>query len=91
MISETELAGFRNRFPVFRNSVYLNSCSQGALSDAVEQGLSEMMGMWREQGSPWDAWVEQYEVLRTELGEFLNCEADEVAIVPSVSAGVSIS
>ena len=89
MISEKELTGFRNRFPVFRNSIYLNSCSQGALSDAVEQGLAEMMEMWREKGSPWDLWVEQYEVLRGELGQFLNCEADEVAIVPSVSAGVS--
>ena len=34
--ANAELAAVRNQFPVFNKKIYLNSCSQGALSDAVE-------------------------------------------------------
>ena len=89
MLSATEIASLRARFPIFRHSVYLNSCSQGALSDAVEGSMRGLLESWDRFGSPWDTWVEQYEVLRGEFAAFLGAEADEVAIVPSVSAGVS--
>src|SRR5215469_18328451 len=89
MISQADLSAIRARFPVFRNAVYLNSCSQGALSDAVEQSMYELLEIWHRQGSPWDVWVEQYEVMRREFAAFIGAEPDEVAVVPSVSAGVS--
>ncbi|HZU22403.1 MAG TPA: aminotransferase class V-fold PLP-dependent enzyme [Terriglobales bacterium] len=83
------LQAIRSRFPVFRNSIYLNSCSQGALSDAVEEAMQKLLEMWRYQGSPWDEWVQEYEVARGEFADFIGAEADEIALVPSVSAGVS--
>ena len=42
----------RSRFPLLRENIYLNSCSQGALSDAVEQGFRDYLESWHRYGSP---------------------------------------
>lgn len=89
MLSHTEVASIRSRFPVLKNKIYLNSCSQGALSDTVEQGLHDYIASWHEYGSPWEVWVEQYEAARTQFADFINATAEEVAIIPYVSAGIN--
>ncbi len=83
------LAGFREKFPVFRNKLYLNSCSQGALSEDVEKGMLEYLHSWHEQGSPWDLWVDYYEAGRRRFAELIGAEPEEVAVVASASAGVN--
>ena len=89
MLTDKEVSAIRARFPIFKRAVYLNSCSQGALSDAVEKSMQELLEMWHRHGSPWDQWVEHYEVARKEFADLIGAEADEIAILPSVSAGVS--
>ena len=89
MLSNSEVLTIRARFPVFRKKIYLNSCSQGALSDAVEDGFREYVASWHEHGSPWDVWVERYEAARSQFASFIGVSADEVAIVPYVSAGIN--
>jgi selenocysteine lyase/cysteine desulfurase len=54
MLTELEIHKIRSRFPVFSRKIYLNSCSQGALSDAVEADIQEYLRTWHEAGSPWD-------------------------------------
>jgi selenocysteine lyase/cysteine desulfurase len=77
------------RFPIFRKKIYLNSCSQGALSDAVEASLVEHIRTWNEDGSPWDSWMVQYEAARAAFARFINAKPDEVAILSCASAGIS--
>ena len=89
MLSDTQISSLRARFPIFRQAVYLNSCSQGALSDSVESSMRDLLEGWDRLGSPWDLWVEQYEAVRREFAAFIGAEPEEVAVVPSVSAGVS--
>lgn len=89
MPARTELESFRNRFPVFQNKIYLNSCSQGALSDVVEGSLLEHIRTWHQGGSPWDRWMEQYEAARASFAKFIGANPDEVAIVSCASAGIS--
>ena len=89
MLSESQVQRIRSRFPIFQRSVYLNSCSQGALSDAVEASFHEYLRTWNEGGSPWDLWVQKYEAVRTQFAEFIGAEAGEVAVVPSASAGIN--
>ncbi len=89
MLSDSEVRAVRSRFPVFRNKIYLNSCSQGALSDAVEDGFREYVASWHEHGSPWDIWVERYEAVRSQFASFIGATADEVAIIPYASAGIN--
>jgi selenocysteine lyase/cysteine desulfurase len=87
--NKVEIESIRARFPVFRKKIYLNSCSQGALSDAVEESLLAHIRSWHEEGSPWERWVEEYESARTAFARFIGAAPEEVAIVPSASAGIN--
>jgi selenocysteine lyase/cysteine desulfurase len=89
MLSHSEVGTIRSRFPVLKHKIYLNSCSQGALSDTVEQGFHEYIASWHEHGSPWELWVEQYEAARAQFAAFVGATAEEVAIIPYASAGIN--
>jgi kynureninase len=89
LLATTELEAVRSRFPIFRNKIYLNSCSQGALSDAVEASLHEHIRTWHEDGSPWDKWMDHYEAARAAFARFINAKTEEVAILSCASAGIS--
>jgi selenocysteine lyase/cysteine desulfurase len=80
---------FRKRFPVLAEKIYLNSCSQGALSQDVEESMLEYMRSWHKEGSPWETWVNQYESGRRHFAQLIGAEPEEVALVASASAGVN--
>jgi selenocysteine lyase/cysteine desulfurase len=89
MLTTAQVQEFRSRFPVFREKIYLNSCSQGALSDSVRSGLDDYLASWDQHGSPWDIWIDKYEQARGTFARLLGAQSDEVAILPSASAGVN--
>src|SRR5215467_13767250 len=89
MLTDKQVREIRSRFQIFQSKIYLNTCSQGALSDAVEAGFNDYIASWHEQGSPWQTWVERYEEARAAFAKFIHASPDEVAIVTSVSAGVN--
>ena len=80
---------FRTRFPIFGRRVYVNSCSQGALSTDVEAALHEWIDSWHDGGSPWELWVEKVEQLRTAFAAAVGADRDEIAVVPSASAAIN--
>jgi selenocysteine lyase/cysteine desulfurase len=57
-------ARVRHRFPILERLVYVNSCSQGALSDSVRASYEDYLRDWDEQGAPWEYWVERAEAAR---------------------------
>jgi selenocysteine lyase/cysteine desulfurase len=79
---------FRARFPIFANRVYVNSCSQGALSVDVEVAFAAFMESWHTRGSPWDRWVEEVERLRGLFAASIGADPDEIAVMPSASAAI---
>jgi selenocysteine lyase/cysteine desulfurase len=79
----------RHRFPVFEKRVYINSCSQGALSDAVREAYDRYLADWDEHGAPWEYWVGQLDEVRARIARLVNADEDEIAVTTSVSAGVS--
>jgi selenocysteine lyase/cysteine desulfurase len=79
----------RRRFPIFEQRVYINSCSQGALSDAVRASYEQYLADWDEYGAPWEYWVERQEAARAAFAGLVNAEPDEIAVTTSLSAGVS--
>jgi len=79
----------RHRFPIFGQRIYINSCSQGALSDAVRASYEQYLSDWDEYGAPWEYWVERQEAARTAFAGLVNAAADEIAVTTSLSAGVS--
>jgi selenocysteine lyase/cysteine desulfurase len=85
----SDVDAFRARFPILQEKIYLNSCSQGALSRDIEKAIGEWLQSWHCKGSPWDVWVDQYEIARRQFASFINARPEEVAVVPSASAGVN--
>src|SRR4051812_34390524 len=79
----------RHRFPIFERLTYVNSCSQGALSDAVRDAYADYLTGCDEKGAPWEYWVERAETARATFARLVNAEPDDVAVTTSLSAGVS--
>lgn len=88
-LSEQEIRSIRAQFPIFERKVYLNSCSQGALSHRVREAIKEYMESWEKDGSPWEKWVEKYESLRITFARFIGADAEEIAVVSSASEAVN--
>jgi selenocysteine lyase/cysteine desulfurase len=89
MLTDKQILEVRSRFGIFQRKIYLNTCSQGALSDAVQAGIEDYIASWHKQGSPWETWMERYEAARIAFAQFINASPDEVAIVTSASAGIN--
>jgi selenocysteine lyase/cysteine desulfurase len=83
------LPAFRARFPLLAAKTYLNSCSQGALSVDVREAIAAFVRAWDESGSPWDVWVGVVEQLRASFARMIGTTPDEVAVMPSASAGIN--
>jgi selenocysteine lyase/cysteine desulfurase len=79
----------RHRFPIFGQRIYINSCSQGALSDAVRASYEQYLSDWDEYGAPWEYWVERQEAARKAFAGLVSAAPDEIAVTTSLSAGVS--
>jgi len=82
-------AAVRARFPVFREKIYVNSCSQGALSDSVRAAYERYLAGWDEHGAEWEHWVERSEAARAAFAALVGAKPDDVAVQTSVSAAVS--
>ncbi len=89
MLTDKQIQEIRSRFSIFQRKIYLNTCSQGALSNAVQTGLEDYIASWHREGSPWETWVDRYEAARDAFAQFINASPDEVAIVTSASAGIN--
>ena len=83
------LTEFRARFPIFKRCIYVNSCSQGALSIDVDEAMRAYLDSWHESGSPWAMWVEQVEHLRAKFAASIGADVDEIAVMPSATAGIN--
>ena len=89
MLTGTQVAEIRANFPILGEKTYLYSCSQGALSTAVEAGFADYLASWRTSSAPWDEWMGVYERLRESFARFIGAEPDEIAIINSASGGIN--
>lgn len=76
---------FRDHFPICGETVYLCSCSEGALSDRVMVSMSEFMTSWRIHGAPWDAWMTQIDQARQQFAQVIHADAKDIAVVSCAS------
>ncbi len=80
---------WRRHFPILDRATYLNSCSQGALSDRVRAAYDRYLADWDEFGSPWELWVGKESEARQAFADLIGAVPGEVAVTGSVSHGVS--
>src|SRR2546430_14699500 len=77
----------RHRFPIFEHQVYINSCSQGALSDSVRAAYQQYLADWDEKGAPWEYWGERQGSARAALAGLVNPGPDAIAVTTLLAAG----
>jgi kynureninase len=84
--------GLRGEFPILKERTYLNSCSLGALGRRTQGRIEEFLGEWRSQGAPswYETWWGRLQKTRAAFAKIINAHPDEVAILPSVSAALSV-
>jgi kynureninase len=82
------LAHWRREFPVFEQTVYLNSCSLGALSRGTRARVTTCLDQWDARGAAnwYDVWWGALDELRTRYGRLINARPGEIALHPSVSS-----
>jgi len=90
--SEHSLAHYRSEFPIFRETIYLNSCSLGALSTRTEQSIARHLRTWHARGaSAWyDVWWQALADLRTGYADIIGAEPSEIALHASVSTATAV-
>jgi selenocysteine lyase/cysteine desulfurase len=80
---------FRHFFPVFNNVTYINSCSQGALSQQVRASMNHYMDGMEAIGADWNEWVSTQEEVRDHLAAIFHTTRDQVALTTSASASIN--
>src|SRR5437867_11207943 len=85
------LARYRDEFPIFRDKIYLNTCSLGALGERTRRKLAEFVDLWQSRGaSAWyDVWWAAVGDLRRRYGSLIGAAPGEIALAPQPSLGVS--
>jgi selenocysteine lyase/cysteine desulfurase len=85
------LVRYRAEFPIFRDRIYLNTCSLGALGDRARRKVAEFLDVWQARGAAawYDVWWAALAELRSRYGGVIGASAAEIALAPSVSVAVS--
>jgi len=82
---------YRAEFPIFRRSVYLNSCSLGALSTRSRTRINQCLDLWDSLGA--SAWYEirwgALAELRARYARWIGAPEGSVALHPNISAGLT--
>jgi selenocysteine lyase/cysteine desulfurase len=85
------LARYRGEFPIFKDRIYLNTCSLGALGERTRRKVAEFLDIWQSRGaSAWyDVWWEALGDLRGRYARIVNAAPGEIALAPSISVALS--
>ena len=82
---------YRAEFPIFRRSVYLNSCSLGALSTRSRVKVNELLDLWEARGAAawYDVWWAALAELRARYGRWIGAPEGSIALHPNISAALT--
>src|SRR6266516_3079186 len=85
------LARYRSEFPIFRDRIYLNTCSLGALGERARNKVVEFLDLWQARGaSAWyDVWWAALSELRARYARVIGAAPEEIALAPSISVALS--
>src|SRR2546428_14177771 len=81
------LARYRSEFPIFRDQIYLNTCSLGALGERTRRKVTAFLDLWQARGaSAWyDVWWAALSELRERYGGVIGAGPEGIAPPPRAS------
>jgi kynureninase len=82
---------YRAEFPIFRRSIYLNSCSLGALSTRSRARVNEYLDLWETRGaSAWyETWWGALADLRARYARQIGAAEGSIALHPNLSTALT--
>lgn len=87
-----DLSAYRDEFPITADRTYLISASLGPLSRRARAAAEEHLDLWGRLG-PEELWFDhgmpKLQQVRESFARLIGADAGEIAIVPSVSSGLS--
>jgi kynureninase len=91
-VAMADLRSYKQEFPVAATRTYLISASLGPLSVRSRRLAEEHLDLWERLG-PEELWgdhgLPRLQLCREQFATLIGADVDEVAIVPSVSSGLS--
>jgi selenocysteine lyase/cysteine desulfurase len=86
------LARYREEFPIFKNKIYLNSCSLGALSRRSRNRVTGFLDEWEARGAAawYDDWWARLGELREGYASVIRARPGEIALHASVSTATAV-
>lgn len=78
-------------FPIFRHTIYLNSCSLGALSLRSRARMNECLDLWETRGAAawYDVWWAALAELRERYARSIGAGAGTIALHPNISTALA--
>ena len=75
------LTRYRTEFPIFRDRIYLNSCSLGALGERAKRKVAEFLEVWQTRGAAawYDTWWSALADLRAGYARVVGAAPGEIA------------
>jgi selenocysteine lyase/cysteine desulfurase len=82
---------YRAEFPIFRDTIYLNSCSLGALSVRSRARVDQCLDLWERRGAAawYDVWWAALAELRGRYGRLIGAPDGSVGLHPSISSALT--
>jgi kynureninase len=82
---------YRAEFPIFRRSIYLNSCSLGALSTRSRARVNECLDLWETRGAAawYEIWWGALADLRARYARMIGAPGGSIALHPNVSTALT--
>ena len=89
----SDLAAYRDEFPVVERKAYLISASLGPISRRARASLEEYLDAWATKGAPDLVWLEdvfpRMRGLKGSFARLAGCHPDELAVTTNVSIAIS--
>ena len=82
---------YRAEFPIFRRSIYLNSCSLGALSTRSRAKVNEFLDLWETRGAAawYEIWWSALSDLRSRYARLIGAAEGSIALHPNISVALT--
>src|SRR5204862_2544517 len=82
---------YRSEFPIFRDRIYLNTCSLGALGERARRKATQFLDAWDARGAAawYDVWGAALAELRDRYARVIGATGEEIALAPSISVALS--
>src|SRR3989441_979044 len=81
------LARYRSEFPIFRDQIYLNTCSLGALGERTRRKVTEFLDLWQARGAAawYDVWWAALSELRERYGRVIGAAIQDIRAVAAAA------